>query len=343
MSHSTLSAWVVRWLWGCFGLLLLLILVGAITRLTDSGLSMVEWRPVLGILPPLSETEWQRVFALYQQIPEYQQQNFHFNLAEFKAIFWWEYLHRLLGRLMGLVFAVPLLIFWLCRMLPSSWKMPLLGLLLLGGLQGVIGWWMVRSGFSARLDVSAFRLMIHFGLALLILVALSRFLWLGFDRSVSHETRLGGRATLAIGLLWLLTFATVLSGALVAGNDAGLIHTDWPWMNGRFVPDDYRGLDFATLFSDHATVQFHHRMMAYGLLLSTIGLVWAGRRFRWSGDVQKILLLTLGLVLVQGALGIMTLLHGSPPMLAILHHANAILLLLAASVALWVALDNRQT
>ena len=323
---------VQLWLITCGILVLLMIVIGAITRLTDSGLSMIEWRPILGFLPPLSDAEWQRIFALYQQIPEYRFQNYGMDIEGFKSIFWWEYFHRLWGRIIGLVYTIPLVIFWWRGMLPRAWKPALIVLLFLGGLQGVIGWWMVKSGLSQNLDVSAFRLMVHLGMALLIL---SGLWWLILSSrteksDVSRETIVQYSLGLPIyAALWLLVFITVLSGALVAGNDAGMVYNDWPLMNGSFVPMEYSGASFSAWFEQQATVQFHHRMLAYGLYLFVVVLIV--RVWRSSPSERLGLLVILFVLCIQIALGIVTLLSTVDTMMAISHHVNAVALLLVTT------------
>ncbi len=323
---------VQLWLITCGILVLLMIVIGAITRLTDSGLSMIEWRPILGFLPPLSDVEWQRVFALYQQIPEYRFQNYGMDIEGFKSIFWWEYFHRLWGRIIGLVYTIPLVVFWWRGMLPKAWQPALVILLFLGGLQGVIGWWMVKSGLSQNLDVSAFRLMVHLGMALLILSGLWWFILSSQagKSDVSRETIVHYRLGLLVyAVLWLLVLISVLSGALVAGNDAGMVYNDWPLMNGSFVPEEYLGAEFSAWFDQQATVQFHHRMLAYGLFLFVAVLnvcVW-----RSSQPERLGLIVILFVICIQIVLGIVTLLSTVETALAISHHINAVILLLVTT------------
>ena len=326
---------VYFWLITCGILVLLMIIIGAITRLTDSGLSMIEWRPILGFLPPLSEAEWQRIFALYQQIPEYRFQNYGMDIEGFKRIFWWEYIHRLWGRIIGLVYTLPLIVFWWRGMLPHHWKPALLALLFFGGLQGVVGWWMVKSGLSENLDVSAFRLMVHLGMALLILCGLWFLILDAHARinNVSRETiRQYALGVPVYAILWPLVFITVLSGALVAGNDAGSVYTDWPLMNGSFVPLEYTGVRFSAWFDHQATVQFHHRMLAYGLCIFVVILnvsVWYSAQS--SRTERRGLRWILLIVCLQIFLGVMTLFSVVDTGLAISHHINAVLLLLVTT------------
>ena len=327
-----ISRWVRFWLVACGLLVFLMIIIGAITRLTDSGLSMIEWRPILGFLPPLSDAEWQRIFALYQQIPEYRFQNYGMDIEGFKSIFWWEYFHRLWGRIIGLVYTIPLIVFWWRGMLPKAWRPALVVLLLLGGLQGVIGWWMVKSGLSENLDVSAFRLMVHLGMALLILMGLWCFILAGHTEKsdVSRETMtqyaLGLPVYIALGVL---VFVSILSGALVAGNDAGAVYNDWPLMNGAFVPVEYSGRQSSAWFDHQATVQFHHRILAYGLFCFIVVLNICAWRSSWTERFG--LAAVLFVICLQIVLGILTLLSVVETALAISHHINAVILLLATT------------
>ena len=204
---------LVWWLFGMVGLVAIMVVIGGVTRLTGSGLSMVEWRPVIGILPPLTEVEWMRVFKLYQASPEFQQVNIDMNLAEFKVIFFWEYVHRVWGRILGLAFGIPLLFFWLSGRIPQGYGLPLLGLLALGGVQGIIGWWMVTSGLVDNPAVSQYRLAAHLSMALLILVLL---LWTALNLRFGRSKRPSGHAAMTLSLVAL----TIIAGGFVAGMDA---------------------------------------------------------------------------------------------------------------------------
>lgn len=255
---------IAIWLFACCGMVILMMLIGAITRLTESGLSIVEWRPLIGVLPPLSDEEWKRVFALYRATSEYRLQNPDMTLAAFKTIFWWEYIHRVWGRLIGIVFAVPLLWFLVRRQIPKGLAPHLVGLFLLGGFQGVIGWWMVKSGFVDREDVSQYRLTAHLGIAFIIL---GYMLWIAIDliararAEIALPAGLGRNAKAVL----LTVFATALTGGLVAGLNAGFTYNEWPMMDGRFVPDGYGELTpwWLNPFDNIAAVQFDHRIMAY--------------------------------------------------------------------------------
>ncbi|HEX2112884.1 MAG TPA: COX15/CtaA family protein [Alphaproteobacteria bacterium] len=317
---------VAYWLIFCCAMIFAMVVIGGVTRLTESGLSITEWKPVTGAIPPLSEGAWQDAFAKYQQIPEYRHRNMGMTLPEFKNIFWWEFVHRLWGRLIGLVYAVPLVWFVLRGQVrgPLAWK--LAGIFLLGGLQGVLGWYMVQSGLVDRVDVSPYRLTAHLGLALLIYAA---SLWTALDllRPGRKEATPLARPALAF---CGLAFVTMLSGGFVAGLDAGMIYNTFPLMDGRLVPAGY--LDetpwWVNLFENVAAVQFNHRLLAMTTLACAIALAFAGRRA--APRVRGLAAATGGMAALQAALGIATLLLVVPIPLAAAHQAGAVLLLTLA-------------
>ena len=299
--------------------------VGAITRLTESGLSIMEWAPLMGALPPLSEAEWQRLFALYRETGEYQALGADMDLAGFKTIFWWEYIHRLWGRLIGLVFAGGFLWLLLTGRLERRMVWPLALLFALGGLQSLVGWYMVASGFSARTDVSQYRLAIHLGLALAIYAAL---LWTALRLLEPRLPRPApGPRWALIGFLALLA-VTLLSGGFVAGLDAGMIYNEFPLMGGALIPADYAG-DlpwWLNALENPTAAQLHHRLLAM-LTVAAALLVWLRG---WHLGVPFTALALVALL--QLGLGIATLLLIVPTWLGALHQAGGILLL---SAALW--------
>ena len=308
-----------------------MIMVGGLTRLTDSGLSITEWKPVTGALPPLSAEAWEVELEKYRQIPEYQIQNRGMSMDEFKLIYWWEWGHRQLGRAIGLVYGAPLLVFWLSGRIPGALKPRLLVLLGLGGLQGAVGWWMVASGLSERVDVSPYRLATHLGLAFIILAGLW---WTMLDAFAGRLSRWSWRSVSGLaGVFTAAVFMQILLGAFVAGMDAGRIYNTFPLMEGRFVPNDYGALSpfWRDAFENHASVQFHHRIGAYVVALLAAILVWRS----WAEARLRIAAVALGAItLSQIALGVWTLLAVAPLSLSAKHQAMAVVLWLAA-LTLW--------
>ena len=305
------------WLVTMAGLVAVMVLIGGVTRLTGSGLSMVEWRPLMGTLPPLTSAEWQRVYELYLASPEYQEFNYGMDLAGFKTIFFWEYVHRLWGRLLGLAFAIPFLVLIIRGRVPNGFGGRLFALLILGGLQGVIGWWMVKSGLTADATVSQYRLAVHLGMALLILALL---LWTAFDIRYGRAMMPRGHAA---GTL-VLVMVTILAGALVAGMDAGLLYNQYPLMGDGLIPVEYGDEGMFDAFENPASAQFHHRWIAALAVLAVIALALRGRRHPASRTPAT---LALVFVLAQFALGIAVLLHGVPVSLGAMHQTGAVLLL----------------
>lgn len=334
---------VRAWLIALFVLLVALIAVGGATRLTDSGLSITEWRPVAGALPPLSAGDWQREFDLYRQIPEYRLQNRGMALAEFKVIYWWEWGHRQLARFIGLVWAVGFLGFLLARRIPPGWTGRLLLLGVLGGVQGAIGWWMVASGLvGARVDVAAYRLAVHLGLAFLILGLIAWYVMKlarpARDLLAARRMALPGAARWA-GLLAVLAFVQILLGALVAGIDAGRSYNDWPLMHGFLVPPGMWEIApvWRNLFENAGTVQFNHRVTGYVLALGTL-VAWAAVLRAPARAVRRGFALAALAVWVQAGLGILTVIHGAPLALALAHQAVAVLVLVLILRARFLAL-----
>ena len=323
---------VAFWLLACCALVFAMVVVGGITRLTHSGLSIVEWQPIVGTLPPLDDGAWQEAFGKYRQTPEYRLVNPDMSLAGFKSIFWWEYTHRLLGRLIGAAFLLPLLWFALRGRIARALTWKLAGIFALGALQGAMGWYMVRSGLVDDPRVSQYRLTAHLGLAFLIYAAM---LWIALDLLFARASRAEAaprRLRRFAFALAALIFVMALSGGLVAGIRAGLAYNTFPLMNGRVVPPEIFALEpwYLNFFGNMATVQFDHRLIAW-LLAFLVPWFWlkvrreaAPRRARLGADL---LLATLAL---QIALGITTLLLAVPVPLAAAHQAGALLVFSAA-------------
>jgi heme a synthase len=318
---------VVRW-WLYVVLLALfaLFVVGGATRLTGSGLSITEWKPIHGVVPPLNKAEWIEEFEKYRQIPQYEQINRGMSLDEFKVIFWWEWAHRLLARGVGVLVALPLAFFWVTGRLERHLKPKLLGLLALGGLQGAIGWWMVASGLSERVSVSQYRLATHLMLACLIFVATMVIARGLAPHSQGPAQRSNQRLA---GWLVVLVLLQIYLGALVAGLHAGLTFNTWPLMDGRLWPDQLLTMTPAWLnfFENPKTVQFMHRLGAYLLTVIAVWHVVATWRSEPGSTHARRAVLLLGLVLLQAAIGIMTLVMVVPLHAALTHHALAIVVL----------------
>lgn len=314
---------VVWWLLIMTGLVAAMVVIGGITRLTGSGLSMTEWRPLMGVLPPLSAAEWGRVFALYKASPEYSAINSGMDMDGFKTIFFWEYFHRLWGRLLGVAFALPLLALVLTRRLPAGYGWRLGLLLLLGGFQGVIGWWMVKSGLSEDAAVSQYRLATHLSMALVIFCLL---LWTALD---IHHGRAHPPRGHAIGTLAVVG-VTIVAGALVAGMDAGLLYNEYPLMGTGLVPVEYGERGALDAFENPASAQFHHRWIA---VLAVIAVITLALRAYRQGPCRSAAICAIFAVLAQFLIGITTLLNGVPVALGGLHQAGAVVLL---GTVIWV-------
>ena len=319
-----------RWLYAVAALIVAMVIVGGITRLTESGLSITQWKPISGIIPPLNAAQWEAEFALYRQIPEYAAFNQGMTLAGFKAIFFWEYMHRLLGRVIGLAFALPLAWFAIRRQIPRGYGWRLVALLALGGFQGFIGWWMVASGLSERTDVSHLRLATHLTTALIILGGI---VWTALDlrdlrhRPVAAPARLTGVAGVAIALL----VAQIVFGAFTAGLNAGYAFSSWPLMGDAWFPG---GVPLAAPLWTNAVdnpvvVQFIHRWLAF---VAAAGLGWLAWRAAQAG-ARGAAIWVVALVAVQIALGIATLITGVQLHVAVAHQANAALLVIATVAA----------
>ena len=320
---------IALWLFTVAFLVVMMVLVGGLTRLTDSGLSITEWQPVSGALPPLSAEAWEVEFEKYRRIPEYQLVNKGMSLSAFKFIYWWEWGHRQLGRVVGLVFFVPFLVFLAQRKIRRRDLPALLGLFAMGGLQGFMGWYMVQSGLTERVDVSQYRLAMHLGLALIIFAAcfwLAMSYWRG-TRQVPAMVWAGPHY-LAAALVGLVVMQSLM-GALVAGMDAGMTYNDWPTMDGDLIPAGLLAQDPAYLnfFENHLTVQFDHRVMAYFLVGLTLWHVWRVYRSAGDGAVRRSALWLGGGVVGQAVLGIVALVLVLPMGLAAAHQLGAVIVL----------------
>ncbi len=336
-SQAAARRQVAGWLLACCALVFAMVVVGGVTRLTRSGLSIVEWAPLIGAIPPLNQSDWEQLFQAYRGTPEYLEVNRGMSLEDFKGIFWWEYFHRLLGRAIGLAFFVPLVWFVVRRKVEAALTPRLFGIFLLGGVQGFVGWWMVSSGLVEDPRVSHVRLSIHLGLAFLIFAAM---FWTALDL-LSNEVRerfdrsLAPVATFATALC-VLIFAMVLSGGLVAGTRAGYAYNTFPLMDGHVFPPEYFMLApwWDNFLHNMATVQFNHRLIAWALFLLIPMLWWRARRAGVHGRLRMPLDLTMLMLFVQLALGIATLLQRVPVALGALHQAGALVLF---ALALWSA------
>lgn len=323
------------------------LILGGITRLTDSGLSITEWRPISGALPPLTAEDWQREFNKYQQIPQFAIVNPDMDLAGFRRIWFWEWTHRNLARALGPVFLVPFLVFWIRGALTLRLWITSFGLLMLGGLQGIVGWWMVQSGLSGdRVHVVPWRLMVHLLIPVMLLGILFGMLLRGLPKPANRATRPAvpdRRLRLAAFGLAALTFLQMMLGALTAGNRAGRIYTDWPLMGGSFFPLSWADLRpfWHNLIENPATVQFNHRILAYLLLAAAwIAAAFSARLTR-TGLWRNPFFLFAGLVTAQACLGIVTLMGASPVGLALAHQILGITTWLGAVALLSLTSGHR--
>jgi cytochrome c oxidase assembly protein subunit 15 len=323
---------IAAWLLACCALVFAMVVVGGITRLTHSGLSIVEWQPIVGALPPLDDNAWQETFRKYQETPQFRQVNPHMDLAGFKRIFWWEYVHRLLGRLIGAAFLLPLAWFAARGRISRELTWKLAGIFLLGGLQGAMGWYMVQSGLVDDPRVSQYRLAAHLALALLIYAAM---LWIAlgllFLRDAGSASRPRGFAFALAGLV----FVMAVSGSFVAGIRAGLAYNSFPLMNGYVVPPGMFVLEpwYLNFFANVATVQFDHRLIAW-VLAALVPWFWMRVRLAAVSRRARVAAhLLLGALSAQIALGISTLLLAVPVPLAAAHQAGALLVFTAALLA----------
>ena len=328
------------WLLVCCAMVFVMVVLGGVTRLTHSGLSMVEWKPLTGILPPLTTAEWHEAFAKYRQYPEFQKLNRGMDLAGFKAIFWLEYVHRLWGRAIGVVFAVPFVYFLLRRRIERSLAPKLAVMFVLGGLQGLMGWYMVRSGLVDRPDVSQYRLTVHLGAAFAIY---GYMFWVALDLLLPRPAPLAeprrSMHRLVLALLAVIV-VTVLSGGLVAGTDAGLAYNTFPLMDGRLVPEGLLAMNppLANAFENVIMVQFNHRVLALATAVLTVVLWLLARRAALPSRARAAHHALLGAAALQLVLGIATLLSAVALPVATVHQAGALVLFTAL---LWALFEMR--
>jgi cytochrome c oxidase assembly protein subunit 15 len=329
---ASATAWdrAVRiWLYVVAALVLAMITVGGATRLTDSGLSITEWQPLLGAIPPLTDAHWQEAFAKYKEIPEYRLVNQGMSLEAFKEIYWWEWSHRFLGRFIGLAFALPLAVFWYVGALRPGYGWKFAGVLALGGLQGVIGWYMVKSGLVDRIDVSQYRLALHLTVAFLILALV---VWLAFDLALPETAEAPAPLKSLPLTIVALIFLQVVLGAFVASLKGGLVYNTWPSMGGTLFPHDLMAIEpwYHNPFENPVMAQFNHRLLAYAVVLLVAIEAWRTFGSNASGNARTSAALLVVAVIGQAALGIWTLLEAVPLHLGIAHQTCAAILLVFA-------------
>jgi len=336
IENSIIKNFISFWLSLMFWIISIMIIVGGLTRLTDSGLSITEWQLFSGILPPLSNDDWVYYFDLYKKIPEFTEQNYSMTMQEFKVIFWWEWAHRFLGRLIGIFFLLPLLFFTLKLGFRKLLNLYLIFFLIC--FQGFIGWYMVSSGLVDRVDVSHFRLSVHLIIAFLIL---SLILWNYLELRVKKNSN--GKLNYSLPLFFLfLIFCQIIIGAFVSGLDAGQIYNSWPLMGSSYFPDDNNIVNMFkfSAFSDPSLVQFMHRNLAYIILLFFLFIIIKIYRFKLKNLYLAINVVGLFL-LIQILLGIFTLLYGAQIYLASMHQLSSIFLV-SSSVYLLYLNSNQQ-
>ena len=324
---------VEMWLWIMVALVFAMIVVGGATRLTDSGLSITEWQPLLGAIPPVSEGDWLAAFEKYKQIPQYALVNKGMPLSAFKFIYWWEWSHRFLGRAIGVAFALPFLFFAAAGRLRAGLTLKLVALLAIGALQGAIGWYMVVSGLADRVSVSQYRLALHLGTAFAILGWL---VWLARDEASARSDAAAVRASPAVrrwaSIIVALVALQVVLGAFVAGLKAGLVYNTWPTMNGEWLPASLTSMSpwYRNLFENMTTVQFDHRVVAYAVAIAALAQLFLVRRLPSGSKIRRSAFVVASVVMLQGALGILTLLSGVKLGLGLAHQAGAAIVLIAA-------------
>jgi len=333
-SINTNHKHIAIWLLVCCATIFAMIILGGVTRLTGSGLSMVQWEPIMGVLPPLNQAQWEDAFLLYQQFPEYKLKNFAMSLGEFKSIFWFEYGHRLLGRSIGIIFLLPFLFFLVKGKIDKVLTPKLITMFVLGGLQGLMGWYMVKSGLVNDPHVSQYRLTAHLALAIIIYaymfwVALDLLYPRVDDKAKSSNRKLGQLSL----IITMIIFITALSGGFVAGTRAGFAFNTFPLMDGRLIPVGLFELSPAwrNFFENIVTVQFNHRVLATLLFLIIPAFYWIARKSQQESHINTGLHLLLAALALQLTLGITTLLLVVPVTLAAAHQAGAVILLTAST------------
>lgn len=319
---------VALWLLTIVFMVFLMVIVGGATRLTESGLSIVTWKPITGMFPPLSEADWLAEFSSYKESPQYKIENLGMSLEAFKGIFWWEWGHRLLGRMIGFVFLVPMLWFWVKNQIPQGYKPRLILLFILGGAQGLLGWYMVKSGLIDEPAVSHYRLTAHLSLALVIL---AYALWLALDLLKPVATKTSKALKILTHITMTVLILQILLGGLVAGLKAGFIFNTWPLMGDSFIPEYLLGYDpwYRSFIDSAVTTQFDHRIGAYLLIILGAMLVWKSRDNEVSKPVKTATLLTASIILGQTILGILALINEVPVSLGTAHQGGGAVTLIS--------------
>ena len=319
---------IAYWLFFCAAVIFGMILLGGVTRLTESGLSMVDWKPLMGVIPPISEADWQHMFAKYKQFPEYQKVNMGMSLEAFKSIFMYEYLHRVLGRLIGIIFILPFLYFYFTKRIKKGLTPKLIIMLIGGGFQGLLGWYMVKSGLVDQPDVSQYRLTAHLGAAVLIF---GFILWTAFGL-VNETSQQPKELRIFSYSLSGLIFLMILSGGLVAGTKAGYAYSTWPLMGDSFIPSGLYSMSplWLSAFEDITTIQFNHRIFAYCIVLLVVLFAIKALKVNIQGAARTGLFVLIGLLILQVTLGISTLIYHVPIPIAAAHQVVAVALLSAS-------------
>ena len=322
---------LIIWISFLISMIIIMVLIGGVTRVTGSGLSMVEWRPLVGWLPPLDEKEWHRVFNLYKRSPEFISLNSWMDLSAFKEIYWWEYVHRLWGRLIGLAFFVPLVFFLVSRKIPKQLTLKILLITVLGCMQAFIGWWMVKSGLSGEPSVSQYRLATHLGMAFIILGVL---VWTLMDLVVGVGPSTVNTIVLHAKLVCGLILITILAGALVAGLDAGLIYNMFPLMGEKIVPEDYLAMEvvWRNIFENPAAVQFNHRLLGTTTTLAIAWLLFRCLKLNITAPTRSAAYSLAALVVLQFGLGVLALTNNVPHNLAVAHQLVGVCLFINSLV-----------